>query len=115
MTRGPGVQPSLGSGAFSARQWSGSGVDLEHYFSFTLAPLPVFETTIDQIQWNERRSSSGVKKWLWPCSLDDYTLNIGGVHMIPDNDLTRHQTLSFPSDTFPRLDEAIIFRLYGYG
>ena len=49
MTRGPGVQSSLGSGTFSARQWSGSGVDLEEYFSFTLAPLPVFKLTIDQI------------------------------------------------------------------
>ncbi len=47
MTRGPGVQSSLGSATFSARQWSRSGVDLEDYFSFTLAALPSFELTID--------------------------------------------------------------------
>ena len=61
MARGPGVLPSLGSGTFSARQWSRSGLDMEDYFSFTLEPLPGFEVTIDQIQWNERRSSSGVR------------------------------------------------------
>ena len=87
---------------------------MEDYFSFTLEPLPGFEVTIDQIQWNERRSSSGIRQWLWRCSLDDYAADIGGIHTIPDNDLTRHQTLPLPSDTFTRLDEAITFRLYGY-
>ena len=89
------------------------GLDMEDYFSFTLEPLPGFEVTIDQIQWNERRSSSGVREWLWRCSLDDYTLNIGGAYdsgqrFDPSSDVATAVGYIY------KVDEAITFRLYGY-
>ena len=114
MQRGVGIQPSKAAGSFSAKAWSTVGLEQNDYFSFSLAPSPGYEMTLEELSLDERRSGTGIRDWSLRSSLDSF-INDLAVFSVPDNTMTRSdQAVELLPALFSGLSDAIEFRIYGY-
>ena len=112
--RGNGVNPTSAKGAFSGSDWSRSGLDGNDFFSFSLQPNPGYRLGIDTLQWEERRSLTGIGAWSLRSSLDGFTTDVVAPFQVPDDSLVRTHAISLPQSQFGELTEEIAFRIYGY-
>ncbi|MGN6104192.1 MAG: DUF4215 domain-containing protein, partial [Kofleriaceae bacterium] len=113
--RGSGLSATAASGAFGAGGWTtGTTIDENDYFSFTVTPAAGFTVSLLKIKLDEKRSGTGIRNWLVRSSLDGYTTDLA-TFSVPDNDLTRtNQTITLPAAAFSHLSTAVEFRIYGY-
>lgn len=116
MTRGAGLLPSSSAGTFSAKGWTtGSAVDLEDYFTFSVSPASGCTLTLTKLVLDERRSGSGITHWSVRSSLDGFNSDLAAF-AVPDNSDTRaDQTIALPAADFTGLAAPVEFRIYGYG
>ncbi|SHM18479.1 T9SS type A sorting domain-containing protein [Hymenobacter psychrotolerans] len=113
MSRGAGVTPSAGGGAFAATGWSEGALDATDYFSFSVQPATGFQLRLDSLLLDERRSGTGIRDWAVRSSLDNFASNIITVN-VPDDALTRtNKKVALPAG-FNNLTTPVEFRIYGY-
>lgn len=112
--RGPGVEAINSNNSFNARGWTtGAAPDPDDYFTITIAPAAGFAATLERIRLDERRSSSGIRKWVVRSSVDGFATDLG-TFAVPDDDFRRlDQTVALPA-SFAQLRGAIELRIYGY-
>ena len=115
--RGSGLGASTATSAFSARSWSTDALDLDDYFGFSISPNEGFEMNLMTLEFDERRSGSGISSWSVRTSLDGFTLDLSPGHVVvPDNTETRlGQSVELASEIFSSLDNEVEFRIYGFG
>jgi cysteine-rich repeat protein len=62
--RGIGVAPSAATDAFSASAWTtGAVIDLDDFYSFTVAPAAGTAMNLLALHLDERRSATGIRSW----------------------------------------------------
>lgn len=111
MSRGTGITASASANTFSASAFSTAGIDLNDHFAFSIQPNTGFQLIINQIQFDERRSLTGIRTIAVRSSRDAYTTDLA-VFNVPDDDLTRTQTVNLLC--FTRITSNTTFRIYGY-
>jgi hypothetical protein len=113
MRRGPGLIPDTATNAFNARSWtSGSSIDPDDYFAFSIRPKPEFQFTPTVLKIDERGSSTGIRNWCVRSSLDGFSRDIA-VFTVPDNQFRFKQTIEL-GPAFQNLNGPVEFRIYGY-
>jgi len=111
MSRGAGITPSASANTFSASGFSTTGIDLNDYFAFSIQPNAGFQLIINRIEFDERRSLTGIRTMAIRSSKDAYATDLA-VFNVPDDDLTRTQTVNLVC--FTRITANTTFRIYGY-
>ncbi len=111
MSRGTGLTPSASANTFSASAFSTTGIDLNDFFAFSIQPNVGFQLIINRIEFDERRSLTGIRTMAIRSSKDAYTTDLA-VFNVPDDDLTRTQTVNLVC--FTRITANTTFRIYGY-
>ena len=111
--RGIGVAPSAATDAFSASAWTtGAVIDLDDFYSVTVAPAAGTAMNLLALQLDERRSATGIRSWSVRSSLDGFASDIA-VIAVPDDTLFRTQSIPLPA-TFRGLAMAVEFRIFGF-
>lgn len=114
ITRGPGVNPVSGAGAFNANQWSNSATldtSLNDYFEFTINPCDKFSAT--QISIGLQRSPSGPRKAVLRSSVDSFASDLGGA--ITVNETATRTVINLSSIAgLQNTSNTVTFRIYGY-
>ncbi|SFE67221.1 lamin tail domain-containing protein [Thermoflexibacter ruber] len=111
MSRGSGLTASASANTFSASAFSTMGIDLNDYFTFSIQPNTSFQLIINRIEFDERRSLTGIRTLAVRSSKDAYATDLA-VFNVPDDDLTRTQTINLVC--FTRITANTTFRIYGY-
>lgn len=117
MSRGSGLNPSAGSGAFSARSWStNSTIDLTDYYRFSITPNAGFQLNLTSLELDERRSGTGIRRWSVRSNLDNFASDLSpSPFSVPDSTATRtEQNTPLGVTNFSRLRAEVEFRIYGY-
>lgn len=117
MSRGSGLNPSAGSGAFSARSWTtNSTIDLTDYYRFSITPNDGFQLDLTSLELDERRSGTGIRRWSVRSNRDNFASDLSpSPFSVPDNTATRtEQRISLSGADFSRLSAEVEFRIYGY-
>lgn len=117
LVRGGGVSPASGASAFAARSWALGGFEGDDYFGFSIEPNEGFQLELSTLEFDERRSGSGIRAWEVRTSLDGFSsaLSPGSV-AVPDNTSTRvDQVVSFPESGASGVVDELMIRIYGYG
>ena len=116
ISRGVGLGASSASDAFSARNWSTTSFDQEDYFGFSIRPDDGFKMALMTLEFDERRSASGISQWSVRSSLDGFTVDLSpGQVSVPDNTETRvDQSISFDLGAFSDLRDEVELRIFGF-
>lgn len=117
MSRGSGVNPSSGSGAFSARSWStNNAIDLTDYYRFSITPNDGYQLNLTSLELDERRSGTGIRQWSVRSNLDNFASDLSpSPFSVPDNTATRtERRIPLSGANFSRLRAEVEFRIYGY-
>jgi cysteine-rich repeat protein len=113
MSRGAGVAPSPAVDAFSASRWTtGTALDADDYFSFSVAPSAGTALDLVALQLDERRSGTGIRGWSVRSSLDGFATDLA-VFAVPDDTLFRTETVALPA-ALRGVTAAIELRIYGF-
>jgi len=113
MSRGIGVTASTASDAFSASAWTTSTtLDPNDFYSFTVAPATGRAMNLSALQLDERRSTTGIRRWSVRSSLDGFASDIA-VFSVPDDANTRTETAQLPAQLHD-VTTAVEFRIFGY-
>ena len=114
--RGNGLTASSATGTFSARSWSTGGLDPEDFYEFSIQPDVGYGLNLERIEFDERRSGSGIGTWTVRSSLDSFTFDLSPAPVsVPDNSETRlDQAISLDLPAFQDLTDSLVFRIYGY-
>jgi cysteine-rich repeat protein len=113
MSRGAGLTPSAAANAFSASAWTTSvAIDPDDFYSFTVAPAAGTAMKLVGLQLDERRSATGIRSGSVRSSLDGFASDVL-LFAVPDDILTRTQTVSLPTQ-FHNLTTAVEFRIFGF-
>ncbi|MCU0392853.1 MAG: Ig-like domain-containing protein, partial [Thermoflexibacter sp.] len=111
ISRGIGITASASANTFSASGFSTTGIDPNDYFAFSIQPNSGFQLIINGIEFDERRSLTGIRTLSVRSSRDGYATDLAVIN-VPDNDLTRTQTVNLVC--FTRITTNTTFRIYGY-
>ena len=112
ITRGTGVTASAASNTMSSNNWTTGTIDLNDYYELTLTPLGGYALDLDNLNFRERRSNTGIRNFEVRTSLDGYSASYFST-AVPDDNLERNQTFTFPA-AFSSITSAITIRIYGY-
>ncbi|HEY0993707.1 MAG TPA: DUF4215 domain-containing protein [Kofleriaceae bacterium] len=113
MSRGTGLTPSIAIDAFSASAWTTASTrDPDDFYSFTVAPSAGHSMNLRALQLDERRSSTGIRRWSVRSSLDGFATDLAAFN-VPDNTATRTETAQLPAQ-FHGVTTPIEFRIFGF-
>ncbi len=112
LVRGGGVSASGAGGSMSSTGWSTGAIDLTDYYSFTVTPDAGYSLDLDELNFGERRSGSGIRNFEIRTSLDGYSASYFST-TFSDNTSTRHHNFTF-DPAFANITTAITIRIYGY-
>lgn len=112
MSRGSGLTPNAGTNTFSATAWATGALDTSDYFEFTLSPAGGFSLTLTNLNFDERRSSTGIRSWAVRSSLDSFAANVA-TGAVPDDTSTRSQSVLLGAG-FSGQAAGVTFRFYGF-
>lgn len=115
LVRGSGLTPETTTNSINSSAWTtGSAIDVNDYYGFSLAPTAGNVMTITGISFGERRSLTGIRTFELRSSMDNFTAAIAGsVTSIPDDVSIRNQTIAVGA-VFANLPASVSFRIYGY-
>ncbi|WP_338815031.1 T9SS type A sorting domain-containing protein [Bernardetia sp. Wsw4-3y2] len=113
ISRGSGIAPVASSNTINSSGWSTGAIDLNNdYYELTLTPLGGFKLDLNDINFRERRSASGIRDFEIRTSLDGYATSYFSTN-VPDNTSQRDQNFTFPA-AFSNVTTSITIRIYGY-
>jgi hypothetical protein len=112
ITRGSGITATDAGTSMSSFGFSTGAIDLNDYYSFILTPNVGFVMNLTSLEFSERRSATGIRDIEVRSSLDSFAASIFNT-TVPDNALTRRQTVTF-SPAFLNLGNALEIRIYGF-
>lgn len=112
ISRGSGVAASAKVGRFSSSGWTtSSSIASDCYLEFTITPNSYKKFSINSIQLQHSRSSTGPVAFSLRYSVDSYGSDLGGIQNIGDVTVVQNTTFTFSvSDR----TSSITFRIYGY-
>lgn len=111
MSRGAGVTPGTAANAFSASGWSTATLDTSDYYNFDITANGPDLLTLTNLNFSERRSSTGIRDISIRTSLDSFTSDIFTTN-VPDNDQFRAHSVALDG-SFASIS-SVTFRIYGY-
>ncbi|AFM04359.1 hypothetical protein Fleli_1974 [Bernardetia litoralis DSM 6794] len=111
-TRGSGVAAAGAGNSISSTGWSTGAINLNDYYSFTVTPDAGYSLDLDNLNFGERRSGSGIRNFEIRTSLDGYSASYFST-TFGDNTSTRHHNFTF-TPAFSNITTAITIRIYGY-
>ena len=101
------------SGAYGSGWTSASAPDTTDYFEVTIAPMAGYGLSISQIDYSERRSSTGIREFQVRISTNNFASYVVlATNAVPDNDSERTYSIS---DLNLLIQEGHTFRLRFYG
>ena len=113
-SRGAGLTTNAGANTFAAASFTTAAtIDLTDFFQFTVTPNSGFELDLTTLTFDERRSLTGYRTVEVRSSVDNFGAALATI-TVPDNDLTRPQSVTLPAVAFSNLTTAVTFRIYGY-
>ncbi|WP_338760546.1 hypothetical protein WAF17_13810 [Bernardetia sp. ABR2-2B] len=112
INRGSGITATAALNTISSDDWATGAVDLNDYYELTLIPLGGFKLDLDNINFRERRSGTGIRDFEIRTSLDGYAASYFATN-VPDNTSQRNHTFTFPA-AFSNVTSSITIRIYGY-
>ena len=111
--RGTGITGNAGNDRYNATAWSTGAIDLNDYFTFTLAPNATYKINLVSLELNLQRSSTGPANFALRSSADNYAANITTFPVSTAN-VAVSKTITLSSTAFQNVATAITFRIYGY-
>ncbi|QIX62564.1 T9SS type A sorting domain-containing protein [Hymenobacter lutimineralis] len=114
ISRGSGVTPSLGGGAFASTGWTTAATpDVNDYYTFSVTPASGATLNLTSVTLDERRSGTGITEWVMRSSLDNFASDLVKVTVPDDSDTRVGKKIDLPA-AFTGLTSAVEFRFYGY-
>lgn len=112
--RGSGITGNAGTGRYNTTGWatSGSSVNADEYFTFTLTPGTGYKINFTGFEFTLQRSTTGPTTFVVKSSLDNYTATIETA--TPSGITAFAKTVSLSGAAFQNITSAITFRVYGY-
>ena len=105
---------ATGGGIINASNWSTGGYDNTKYYEVTLTPQGGYKLNLNNLEFDERRSLSGIRNFEVRTNLGDPTFTTTVfTGNVPDDDAIRTQSFAFPA-SFDNVTSAITIRIYGY-
>ncbi|HRH35722.1 MAG TPA: hypothetical protein PKY12_11705, partial [Catalimonadaceae bacterium] len=114
--RGSGVTPNNAGGAFGATGFTTqANLDTADYFEFAVKANVGYQLRLDSIVVSERRSNTGIRKFVVRSSLDGFTENLSSFDL-PDDNLFRNNQKTVFGSSFQQLSASTTasFRFFGY-
>jgi hypothetical protein len=118
LTAGNATSTGVGNISFadyiSADNWSTGGLSTGKYFEITLAPTTGYNLSLTQINFQERRSGTGIRDYQVRVSTDNFsTFTTLATVNVPDNTATRSGNLTGLSVNAAS-GQTLRIRFYGY-
>lgn len=106
--------PSTGK-AYSATNWSQptAADPLSSFFELTITPQPGFQVTLNRLELDERRSSTGIHNFQVRSSIDNYVSPLS-TFSVGTPDVFRSDQTTTLGSAFNNLSNSVTFRVYGY-
>jgi hypothetical protein len=115
ITRGSGLKPTTGDDSINSDAWTTLGtLDPTDYYQFSVTPSAGSPLDLDEIDFSERRSGTGVITVDLRSSLDGYTSSLFLMTLPADTTTGRFSVILAPS-AFDDLTSPVTFRFFGYG
>lgn len=112
ISRGEGVVGANANDRYSANSWNTDVLDETAYFEFTITPNEGYEIDFTSFEYVGQRSGTGPQEFALRSSLDGYVSDIYTLSTTAGNFT---ETVDLSDAEFQNVDEAITFRLYGWG
>jgi hypothetical protein len=116
IVRGGGLTPETDASSINSSGWPTSSIifGADDYYEFSVGPAPGYVLDLDSIQFGERRSATGVRRFVLLSSVNSFSSVGVNAVLIPDDTGDRDHTLTLPA-TFNALTSPVTFRLHGFG
>ncbi len=98
--------------SYSANSWSTGPLNANEYIEFCVSANPGWEMDLTDIEFDERRSNSGIRDFIVAYSFDNFASsgNTVAIENVPDNDSWRGHEIDLTISGATQ----VCFRIYGY-
>lgn len=116
LSRGSGVTSSAAGDSISSSGWTtGSSVDLNDYYGFSIKANSGYTATINNLSFAERRSGTGIRNFEVRSSTDNFATFTSQSSFFVPGDTTDTRQHSITLTGLSNISSQISFRIYGYG
>lgn len=113
ISRGSGVTANSAGSSISSNGWTtAASIDVNDYYEFSITPASGYRIDVGTLSFAERRSNTGIRNWEIRTSLNSFSTVVGSAS-VPDNDLTRNQSVIF-GDAYNSISSTLTIRIYGF-